>query len=149
MSAETRNQCAARGKCRIPDAPGAIAAFNRKWQKDGRPVRLQPLHCRVPWRGRVRRGLLISHVGQAVGCERPADPRCRVPCLRPNNKKFLRLQLLPQSHPFPPPPPLNLIAVAIWTAIETPVGHSHSISEARASPHLSNSIPGPVHTPYF
>lgn len=24
-----------------------------------------------------------------VGCERPADPRCRVPCLRPNNKKFL------------------------------------------------------------
>jgi len=29
------------------------------------------------------------------------------------------------------------------------VGHSNSISEARASPHLSNSIPGPVHTPYF
>jgi hypothetical protein len=41
---------------------------------------------------------------------------------------------------------LGLLAAFQATQSRHPVGHNHSISGARASPHLSNNIPGPVHT---
>lgn len=80
------------GKCRNPDLPRAFAAFEetKRWPRAKGASHCVALHamrgrpCRCwPWL------LLISHValpGLWHG-KRPADPRCRVPCLRPNNKK--------------------------------------------------------------
>jgi hypothetical protein len=95
----------ARGSCCVPCPPRTSAAFNRKLAAWGGLVCRFSHGIAAYLEERRRPGSTYQSRWSGVGCERPADPRRRVPCLRPNNKKFLTsaiavtISLLPPTLP--------------------------------------------------
>lgn len=123
-----------RGRWCAPCPPRPRAVFNRSGSMGGLVCRFS--HGIAAYLLRRRRpGSRYQSRWSGVGCERPADPRCRVPCLRPNNKKFLAAATAAPISPTP----LTLII----TAAGSETGIFGRISEAANRDSLLDTV-----TPY-